>query len=57
MTIEGKKTVSFEIFQQLKRVPDHLFVSVGDGVIISGIYKGFRDLFKLGRINKCAHYT
>ncbi len=52
MTIEGKKTVSFEIFQQLKRVPDHLFVSVGDGVIISGIYKGFRDLFKLGRINK-----
>ena len=52
MTIEGKKTVSFEIFQQLKKVPDHIFVSVGDGVILSGIYKGFRDLLKLGRIKK-----
>jgi len=52
MTIEGKKTVSFEIFQQLKKIPDHIFVSVGDGVIISGIYKGFRDLLKLGRIDR-----
>ena len=52
MTIEGKKTISFEIFQQLQKVPNHVFVSVGDGVIISGIYKGFRDLLKLGRIKK-----
>ena len=52
MTIEGKKTVSFEIFQQLNKIPDHIFVSVGDGVIISGIYKGFRDLLKLGNIDR-----
>ena len=50
MTIEGKKTISFELFQQIKKVPDHIFVSVGDGVILSGIYKGFRDLLKLNRI-------
>ncbi|MCK4653090.1 MAG: threonine synthase [Candidatus Cloacimonetes bacterium] len=52
-TIEGKKIVSFEIFQQMKReIPDRVFVPVGDGCIISGVYKGFEDLLKLGMIDK-----
>jgi len=44
LTIEGKKTVSFEIFEQLNRNPDHVFVPAGDGVILSALYKGFKDL-------------
>ena len=48
MTIEGKKTVSLEVFRQLGKVPDYVFVSVGDGCILSGVYKGFRDLCRLG---------
>jgi threonine synthase len=48
LTIEGKKTVSLEIFRQLGRVPDCVFLSAGDGCILSGVYKGFRDLCKLG---------
>lgn len=52
-TIEGKKTVSYEIFEQMKETsPDKVFVPVGDGVIISGVYKGFEDLYKLGLIEK-----
>jgi len=52
-TIEGKKTVSFELFSQLKeQIPDYIFVPVGDGVIISGVYKGFEDLLELGIIEK-----
>lgn len=52
-TIEGKKTVSFELFSQLKeQIPDFIFVPVGDGVIISGVYKGFEDLLELGIIEK-----
>jgi threonine synthase len=52
-TIEGKKTVSFELFGQLKeQIPDFIFVPVGDGVIISGVYKGFEDLLHLGIIEK-----
>ena len=51
-TIEGKKTVSFELFEQLGcRVSARIFVPVGDGVIISGVYKGFEDLLKLGLID------
>lgn len=53
LTIEGKKTVSFEIFDQLKKtIPDRIFVPVGDGVIISCIYKGFEDLLNLKFIVK-----
>ncbi|MFH0867170.1 MAG: threonine synthase [Bacteroidota bacterium] len=52
-TIEGKKTVSYEIFSQLsQQIPDRIFVPVGDGVIISGVYKGFEDLLNLGIIDK-----
>lgn len=52
-TAEGKKTAAFEIWeqvlltQQLKR-PLSVFVSIGDGNIISGIHKGFKDLQALG---------
>ena len=53
LTIEGKKTVSFELYEQLNEtIPDRVFVPVGDGVIISGVYKGFEDLLKLGVIEK-----
>ncbi|MCD4791992.1 MAG: threonine synthase [Bacteroidales bacterium] len=53
LTIEGKKTVSFELFEQLNQnIPDRIFVPVGDGVIISGVYKGFEDLLQLGVIKK-----
>jgi len=53
LTVEGKKTVSFELFEQLDNtIPDNIFVPVGDGVIISGVYKGFEDLLKLGIIDK-----
>jgi threonine synthase len=53
LTIEGKKTVSFELFGDLGlKIPDRIFVPVGDGVIISGVYKGFEDLFLLDMIDK-----
>lgn len=53
LTIEGKKTVSLELFGDLnQQIPDRIFVPVGDGVIISGVYKGFEDLLKLGIIER-----
>ncbi|MGD9994314.1 MAG: threonine synthase [Salinivirgaceae bacterium] len=53
LTIEGKKTASLEIYEQFNgKLPDYIFVPVGDGVIISGIYKGFEDLLHLKLIDK-----
>ncbi len=53
LTIEGKKSAAYDIFIQTKgEIPDIIFVPVGDGVIISGIYKGFAELKKLALIDK-----
>lgn len=50
---EGKKTVSFEVCEQLGwAAPDRIFVSVGDGCIIGGVHKGLRDLMALGWITQ-----
>ena len=47
--VEGKKTVAMEIAEQLEwNIPDAVIVSVGDGCIISGVFKGFSDLLELG---------
>jgi len=49
LTIEGKKTVGLEIFAQNgMRVPEAILVPVGDGVIISGVFKAFHDLRAAG---------
>jgi threonine synthase len=50
---EGKKTAAYEIAEDLAwEPPDAVFVSVGDGCIIGGIHKGFRDLASLGWIER-----
>src|SRR5512133_2633691 len=62
-TAEGKKTAALEIWEWWENTHekwhsdagaelDHpeltVFLSVGDGNIISGIHKGFKDLYQLG---------
>lgn len=52
-TREGKKTCSFEICEQLGwQAPDRVVVPTGDGNIISGIWKGMRDLKAVGLIDR-----
>ena len=66
-TAEGKKTAAFEIWEwwqyaharwheefgeDLDHAPLTVFVSVGDGNIISGIHKGFKDLYQLGWMSR-----
>ncbi len=51
MTIEGKKSISIELFRDLGgTMPDVMYVPVGDGVIYAGVYKGFSDLKVAGLI-------
>jgi threonine synthase len=66
-TLEGKKTAAFEIWEWWidahrdwhkkdspldNHSPLTILVSVGDGNIISGIHKGFKDLFALGWLDQ-----
>lgn len=51
--IEGKKTVAYEICEQLGwNAPDIAVVAVGDGCSIGGVWKGFLECYKLGLIDK-----
>ncbi len=49
---EGKKTAAYEIYEQMDPLPDAVLIPVGDGCIIGGIHKGFRDLLALGWIER-----
>ena len=50
---EGKKTVSLEIMEQLGwQVPDYIAISVGDGCTIAGLWKGLKDLYAIGFIDR-----
>ena len=50
---EGKKTVALEIAEQLGwEMPDYLAISVGDGCTIAGVWKGLKDLYAIGFIDK-----
>ncbi len=66
-TAEGKKTAALEIWEWWRTAhkewhkaagegaedaPLTVFVSVGDGNIISGIHKGFKDLLQLGWLER-----
>ena len=66
-TLEGKKTAAFEIWEWWRTLgkeakktvgeagaqpPLTVFVSVGDGNIISGIHKGFKELVELGWLER-----
>lgn len=50
---EGKKTVGLEIMEQLHwEVPDYIAISVGDGCTIAGLWKGLKDLYAIGFIDR-----
>ena len=50
---EGKKTVALEIMEQLDwKAPDYIAISVGDGCTIAGLWKGLKDLYAIGFIDR-----
>lgn len=52
-TIEGKKTAALEIASDMApEEPDVIIVPTGDGVILSGVAKGFDDLVRSGLVSR-----
>src|SRR5262249_1876616 len=49
VTVEAKKTVALEVWEQLQReVPEVVVVPVGDGPTLNGMARGFRELLEHG---------
>ncbi len=52
-TREGKKVCAYEIWESLDgRAPDRIVVPTGDGNLLSGMWKGWRDLKGVGLIDR-----
>jgi len=49
---EGTKTYIYEVFEQLKRIPDNIFIPVGNGTLYLGVMKGLVELLDSGVIEK-----
>jgi len=49
---EGDKTVAYELYQELGGAPDWIVVPIGAGPLLAGIYKGYKELKKLGLVDK-----
>ena len=51
--IEGVKTIAYEIAEQLGwRAPESLYLPVGNGSLLLGVFRGFRELKELGVVSE-----
>lgn len=48
---EGTKTYIYEVYEQLRRIPNYIFVPVGNGTLFLGVVKGLKHLLDSGIID------
>lgn len=49
---EGTKTYIYEVYEQLHRIPKHLFVPLGNGTLFIGVIKALEEFLDGGIIDK-----
>lgn len=49
---EGTKTYIYEVYEQLNRIPENIFVPLGNGTLFIGIVKGLEELINSAIIAK-----
>jgi len=50
--VEGYKTLAYEVVRQLGRAPDSVLIAVASGDTLYGVWKGFRELHRLGVVDR-----
>src|SRR5699024_4789507 len=48
--IEGAKTIAYELYEQSTALPEYIFIPVGGGGTLVGMWRGFQELIKLNKI-------
>jgi threonine synthase len=52
VSYEAYESIAYEVFDELEYAPDAVSVSVSNGTCFTGIFRGFRRLFRKGRTDK-----
>lgn len=52
---EGTKTYIYEVYEQLHRVPEYLFIPLGNGTLFLGVMKGLKEFLDAGMIDHMPH--
>lgn len=52
VSFEAYETIAYEIFDELEYAPDAVSVSTSNGTCFTGVFIGFRKLFRQGRTDK-----
>lgn len=48
---QGTKTYIYEVYEQLGRIPEHIFVPLGNGTLFIGVIKGLEECMASGLID------
>ncbi len=56
LSIHGLKTIAYEIYGELKRVPRTIVLPLGSGLTLYSIHKGFKELLDLGIIDRLPRF-
>ena len=49
---EGTKTYIYEVYEQLGRIPENIFIPLGNGTLFIGVIKGLEELLASGAIDR-----
>ena len=49
---EGTKTYIYEVYEQLSRIPENIFIPLGNGTLFIGVIKGLEELLASGAIDR-----
>lgn len=49
LSLTAYSEIAYEIFRDLRRVPNYIFCPVGNGTTLAGIYAGFKKLLLMGK--------
>ena len=52
VSFEAYESIAFEIFDELEYAPDAVSVSVSNGTCFTGVFRGFRRMFRQGMTDK-----
>ena len=52
---EGTKTYIYEVYEQLNRIPENIFIPLGNGTLFIGIIKALEEFLGSGIIDKMPH--